>query len=226
MSVTGCPTTLTLSDISAGKKLKKRLEDLERRAGSSSASPEQRHEELAVPEASPSDYSESSTQRPRSNSNQNRRDRTPDVLAQQYILPSDDRSMFSQQYTRQLSTSPPPFSYTTVPSNDATSFASYPQASGYYSLPAGRPDMALYPQYYQSYQHVVPSMNTPPVKQEYYNEDDMSPFSLSYASMAGIDITTAQSYQDVGAYVSSRPHQAPPFLRSQSYPQWPASNTG
>ena len=85
--------------------------------------------------------------------------------------------------------------------------------------------MALYPQYYQSYQHVVPSMTTPPLKQEYYNEDDMSPFSLSYASMAGVDVSAAQSYQDMGAYVSSRP-QPPPFLRSHSYPQWPGTNSG
>lgn len=41
---------ITVSNSFVGKKLKKRLEDLERRAGSSSASPEQRHEELAEPE--------------------------------------------------------------------------------------------------------------------------------------------------------------------------------
>lgn len=133
--------------------------------------------------------------------------------------------MFSQQYTRQLSTSPPPFTHTTVPSNDTMGYAAYPQATGYYTMPAGRSDMQLYSQYYQSYQHVVPNTATPPIKQEYYNEDDMSPFSLSYASMAGIDIAATQSYQDMGAYVSSRP-PAPPFLRSQSYPQWPASNSG
>lgn len=179
--------------------------------------------------SSPEPSTELGKQRQRSSSNQLRRDRTPEVFAQQYVLPSDDRSMFSQQYTRQLSTSPPPFSYATVPSNDATSYSTYPpQATGYYSMPGGRSDMALYPQYYQSYQHVVPSMTTPPIKQEYYNEDDMSPFSLSYASMAGIDVSAAHSYPDMGAYVSSRPQAAPPppFLRSHSYPQWPASNSG
>ena len=223
------PTTLTNSQ--SGKKLKKRLEDLERRAGSSSASPEQRHEELAVPEtSSPEQSSESGSRRQRSSSNQLRRDRTPEVLAQQYVLPSDDRAMFSQQYTRQLSTSPPPFSYATVPSNDTTSYTNYAQTTQYYSMPGGRSDMALYPQYYPTYQHVVPSMTTPPIKQEYYNEDDMSPFSLSYASMAGIDVSASHSYQDMGAYVSSRqppppPPPPPPFLRSHSYPQsWPAPN--
>ena len=147
--------------------------------------------------------------------------------------------MFSQQYTRQLSTSPPPFSYSTVPSNDTSSYVTYPQATGYYSMPGGRSDMTLYQQYYPTYQPVLPSMGTTPIKQEYYNEDDMSPFSLSYASMAGVDVSAAHHayhphHQDMvgAAYVSSRPsavqHQQsmpPPFLRSHSYPQWPASNT-
>lgn len=179
-----------------------------------------------MPETSSSDHgSDAGSQRQRSSSNQNRRARTPEVLAQQYVLPSDDRSMFSQQYTRQLSTSPPPFSYSQVPSNDATSYSTYPQVGSYYSMPGGRSDLPLYPQYYQNYQHILPSMGTPPVKQEFYNEDDMSPFSLSYASMAGVDVSAAQSYHDVGAYVSTRPQQ-PPFLRSHSYPQWPAPNSG
>lgn len=89
-------------------------------------------------------------------------------------------------------------------------------------------DMPLYPQYLppvqQSYQHIVPSMGNTPIKQEYYNDDDMSPFSMSYASMAGADVSSAQSYQDVRAYVSIKP-QHPPFQRSYSYPQWP-TNTG
>jgi hypothetical protein len=89
-------------------------------------------------------------------------------------------------------------------------------------------DMSLYPQYLQSlpqhYQHVVPSMTTPPIKQEYYNDDEINPFSMSYASMAGVDVsTTHSSYPDsMAAYVSRQP---PQYQRSYSYPQWP-TNTG
>jgi hypothetical protein len=87
--------------------------------------------------------------------------------------------------------------------------------------------MQFYPQYLppiqQSYQHMVPSMTTPPVKQEYYHDDEMSPFSMSYATMAGVDVATAQSFQDLAA-VSTRP-QHPPYNRSHSYPQW-ATNSG
>jgi hypothetical protein len=36
-----------------------------------------------------------------------------------------------------------------------------------------------------------------------FSEDDiLSPFSMSYASMAGIDIPTTQSYQDSNAHVN------------------------
>lgn len=87
-------------------------------------------------------------------------------------------------------------------------------------------DMPLYPQYLppiqQTYSNSAHSMTTPPVKQEFYGDDEMSPFSMSYASMAGVDVSAAQSYQDMGAYVS-RPHP-PSYLRSQSYPQWPTNS--
>jgi len=216
---------LILLTLCSGKKLKKRLEDLERRAGSSSASPEQRHEELAQTETS--DPSEQSPQaggrRQRSSSSQIRRDRTPEVLHQQYVLPSDDRGMFSQQYTRQMSTSPPPFSYSTLAATDSTSYSTYPPA-GSYCMPGNSMDMPVFTHYLppiQNYQHIVPSMTSPPVKQEYYNDDEINPFSMSYASMAG----EANSYQDaVAAYVSTMPRPQPPtYHRSQSYPQWPTN---
>lgn len=93
-------------------------------------------------------------------------------------------------------------------------------------MPGGM-DMQFYPQYLppmqQSYQHMVPSMGTPPIKQEYYQDDEMSPFSMSYATMAGVDVATAHSYQDIAA-VSTRPHH-PPYNRSHSYPQW-STNSG
>lgn len=197
----------------AGKKLKKRLEDLERRAGSSSASPEQSHEELALPEnASSTQATGLASQRQRSRSNQNARDRTPEVVSQHYVLPSDDRSMFSEQYTRQLSTSPPPFSYASLPPADSISYATYPQATTYCRMQSTNMEMPLYPQYLPPMQQSY-NMTTPHIKQEFYGDDEMSPFSMSYASMAGVDVSTAQSYHDVAAYVSNRP-QHPPFNRS------------
>ena len=197
------------SDHSSGKKLKKRLEDLEKRAGSSSASPEQRHEELAVPEATPpAQAPKASSSRQRSTSNCMARDRTPEVLSQQYVLPSDDRSMFSQQFTRQLSTSPPPFSYASLPASESINYASYPPATGYCGMQSTGLDMPLYPQYLPSIQQpYATGIATPQIKQEFYGDDEMSPFSMSYASMAGVDISAAQSCGTVAAYVSTNPHR-------------------
>jgi hypothetical protein len=204
--------------VAPGKKLKKRLEDLERRAGSSSASPEQKHEELAQPEPVSSNHSaHASISRPRSTSNQAHRARTPDVVNQHYVLPSSE--MFSQQYTRQMSTSPPPFTYAGLPSTTAMSYGSYSQPATYCSLPTTTADMHMYPQY-------VPAMDqnyiSPPIKSEqgFYFDDDTSPFAASYAAISGVDVSAPESYP----YVSTKPHH-PPFSRSYSAPTW-AANSG
>src|SRR5579871_37779 len=101
-----------------GKKLKKRLEDLERKAASSSASPEQQPAELdsssrqqkneqntSEVKAEPLEFF-SSRQQPSSETG----------VQQRYLAVQDDRNMFSQQFTRQISTSPPPFTFSTYPS--------------------------------------------------------------------------------------------------------------
>ncbi|KAK0947251.1 hypothetical protein LTR29_001206 [Friedmanniomyces endolithicus] len=175
------------------KKLKKRLEDLERRAGSNSASPEQRHEELVRSESVTSDQTTHSTDSPQlSSSHQATRARTPEVLNQHYVLPSTDHSMFSQTYTRQLSTSPPPFSYTGLPSTGAS--YGYNHATTYCSLPTTSVDMPLYHQYLpptdQPYRRPTPSIKHEPA---FYFDDDQSPFAASYAAISGVDVSTTDS---------------------------------
>ncbi|EME49728.1 hypothetical protein DOTSEDRAFT_68488 [Dothistroma septosporum NZE10] len=180
------------------KKLKKRLEDLERRAGSSSASPEQRHEELLSSSdgLSPA-RSIGAPQRQRSSSSRISRERTPEALAQQYVLPSDDRSMFSQQSTRQLSTSPPPFSCASMPSTETMSYPTYQAPASYCPVPTNAVDMSIYQQYSMGMQqtYTVPSISSPPIKQEFYGDDEINPFSMSYAA-----INDMPSYQDIPPY--------------------------
>ncbi|KAF2722810.1 hypothetical protein K431DRAFT_39396 [Polychaeton citri CBS 116435] len=197
------------------KKLKKRLEDLEKRA-STSASPEQKPRELSQVESASSDSSSLSLSSSLSSGSQSQPSRSPETPPQHFTLPSDDRGMFSQQFTRQISTSPPPFSYSsTAPGVDSFNYAAYPQAS--YCGVQPNLDMPLYPQYLPTVSSS--HMNEPrgmmaapqPVKQEFFADDDMSPFSMSYASMAGVDVATAQSYQDLAAYVSSRSHIQQPL---------------
>ncbi|KAF2208858.1 hypothetical protein CERZMDRAFT_48613 [Cercospora zeae-maydis SCOH1-5] len=191
------------------KKLKKRLEDLERRAGSSSASPEQRHEELpTVTAADDTTGQRSSVQRTRSSHAQSSRNRTPDLLAQQYVLPSEDRSMFSHQFTRQLSTSPPPFTVNApLPPPESVSYSSFPT----YAAP--NMDLAMYPAYVAPTQaYAIQNMMQPPVKQEVYADDEVNPFSMSYASMAN-EIT---SYQ--------HSHHYTPSLSDTSSEEWQAAS--
>ncbi|GIZ39948.1 hypothetical protein CKM354_000330900 [Cercospora kikuchii] len=170
------------------KKLKKRLEDLERRAGSSSASPEQRHEELPTTISDESTNQRANAQRTRSLHGQSQRNRTPDVLAQQYVLPSEDRSMFSQQFTRQLSTSPPPFTVNApIPPVDNVGYSTYSS----YCAPGL--DMAMYQSYGAPTQtYAIQNLMQPPIKQEVYADDEVNPFSMSYASMAN-EITSYQT---------------------------------
>ncbi|KAK3621003.1 hypothetical protein LTR56_023046 [Elasticomyces elasticus] len=183
------------------KKLKKRLEqDLERSAGSSSASPEQRHEQLPRSESVTSDQSDhSSSSRQRSSSNVAARDKTPVALNQHYVLPSPDQSIFSQSYTRQISTFPPSFSYAGLPSTGAS--YGYTHATTYCSFPTTTVEMPLYHQSYLPPTGHAYGMPTQAIKQElaFYLDDDRSPFAASYAAISGVD---ADSYPYV---VSTRP---------------------
>ncbi|EMD00993.1 hypothetical protein BAUCODRAFT_118710 [Baudoinia panamericana UAMH 10762] len=204
------------------KKLKKRLEDLERRAGSSSASPEQVHEELAQLEAATSDQASSTTtSRLRANSSHIGRERTPETLNQHYQLPTE--SMFSTTYTRQMSTSPPPFQFGGITAT--AGYASYDPPVTYCSMPVTTIDMPTYSHYMSAMpqQSYLPNMARPHVKQEneYYSEhfaDDESPFSTSYGMLTGVD--TAAEYP----YVSTTRPQPPPFSRSYSAPTWPTNS--
>jgi len=190
-----------------GKKLKKRLEDLERRAGSSSASPEQRHEELAQPEAvNPNHQASQPTASRRRTVGDTLRAHTPEVVNQHYMLPNSD--MFSQQYTRQMSTSPPPFTYAGAPSTSAMTYASYNQPAYSSSLPSGS-DMPVYSAYLPS---IDQGYFSPPIKTEQglYFDDDTSPFAAGYAAISGVN-------DQYASYVSSRPQT---LGRSYSAPTW------
>ncbi|KAJ4408741.1 hypothetical protein N0V91_002997 [Didymella pomorum] len=174
------------------KKLKKRLEDLERRAASSSASPEQKPAELQPPQTSPRQEFPS-----------------PASSDSSYTTPPEDR-MFSHQYTRQLSTSPPPFSVaqysSTYPAPDAVAYSMpYTTNSPYHTIPTTlTPEMPSYaylpPLSSAAYSTTLPSL-MPSMKSEYYAEEDLSPFGVGYAAIGGIEIPPPHAYADHNAHV-------------------------
>lgn len=193
---------LTEGTHDTGKKLKRRLEDLERRAASS-ASPEQSHAEPVLPKAATKPRpkqrgSKSGESKQISHSAQVDRPQTYDFYN------ADERSMFAQQCTRQLTASPPPaFSYPQMPSYDAYR-QTYNQMPVYQTIPGAYGNMS-FPEYNDAVAvstgvPMVPTaaMGTP---RKPYDEDIMSPFSMSYASMAGIDLCPQPSHPESGLSV-------------------------
>ncbi|KAF2761995.1 hypothetical protein EJ05DRAFT_472932 [Pseudovirgaria hyperparasitica] len=183
------------------KKLKKRLEDLERRAASNSASPEQRPAELHRSDSHQSNGYAQHEAPQDSDRHYSSRQQSHDSYQQHHHYPThasqDDRGLFAHQYTRQLSTSPPPYSYATYPSHETVSYSTYPPPSAYQA--GATADSGYTPPYLpplsSAYPNTLPSM-VHPVKQEYYGEEVISPYSMSYASMAGIDIPAPLHYAD------------------------------
>ena len=198
------------ADDGIGKKLKRRLEDLERRAGSSSASPEQSHA-LLVPQAQsrPREADPAKKKKSKVEGTVPDLNRSPNVRYSQASSTRDDQSgMFSRQYTRQLSASPPPaFTYSYPMPEPPPIHAPYPQHAPFHSLPAPYPDYPGQSFYLPPLPVTLPSMpsydNITSKNDGVFAEDDMlSQFNMSYSSMAGIEAPTTQSYSDSTAYVN------------------------
>jgi hypothetical protein len=178
-----------------GKKLKRRLEDLERRAASS-ASPEASHAEpVAPPKAAPN---KARSKQPRAKATDNKAHSVHAPTAErpasyEYYnnTTQDERGMFGQQCTRQLSASPPPvFSYPPLPSYDGYR-PSYGQMPVYHTVPSSYSDIS-FAEYGEPVPSVVPMVGAPGIGRKPYDEDMMSPFGMSYATMAGIDLVPQQ----------------------------------
>lgn len=113
--------------------------------------------------------------------------------------------MFAHQSTRQLSTSPPPplFYSSYYPYHDSYDHQAYPsppplpqQLPSYHSLPSAQyGDLSVPTQYLETLPsplHPLPSSAPAAKRRNAFGEEDMlNPFSMSYASMAGIDLSTA-----------------------------------
>ncbi|MCJ1359882.1 MAG: hypothetical protein MMC33_009885 [Icmadophila ericetorum] len=203
------------------KKLKRRLEDLERRAGSSSASPEApQHAVLAsVPSHSQSRQQQSSTDASKKRRSKIEATQQPQQQQQSrgynHQLPQKEQpSMFERQYTRQLSTSPPPtftYSYPPMPSPPPSMHAPYPHLAGFHSLPTPYPDYNNGPHSSQSQGLYLPPVVTLPSMGGSYDngmksergyggaeEEMMSQFQLGYGPQGG----DSQGYADENAYVN------------------------
>jgi hypothetical protein len=113
-------------------------------------------------------------------------------------MPLSEDRMFSQQFTRQLSTSPPPpFSYSTSMPSESFSYPSYSTTLPYSTVPTTS-DVSLYT-YSAPFSSPYPSALSSveyPTKHELYHENDLQPFNVSYSSMPSIDIIAGPSYPE------------------------------
>ncbi|CAG8978229.1 hypothetical protein HYALB_00010720 [Hymenoscyphus albidus] len=182
------------------KKLKRRLEDLERRAGSSSASPPQVHVELHQSDRHEQQWTKRSPETVH-------RQSPPRLLhSQQYTPPMhhDEELMFGHGFEREGSRTPPLFAYHTYPAPEDMSYPPYPQSQPYRPVSTG----AEYNNYLEPV--TLPSMMHfhESIKRE--NDDTMAPFNLSYQGLPAIDIQGSHGYDD------SNPH-TPPLSHSYDH---------
>jgi hypothetical protein len=200
---------------SIGKKLKKRIEDLERRVGSSSASTSQQSIHLStsdsvatIHKSSTSGLEPSSTNSPVNQYRASRRSAQQDMIP--FLEDSSTRSErhIRQPLTRQPSTPPPsPFTYSSLDGNSMNACnTSCSRWTGYSDIQSST-DTAAQPTYTQwtpgAYTYGVVK---PPFKREFLAEDGVDLFSMSYNYVAGFDISTtgASFHQNlVPTYVSN-----------------------
>lgn len=182
-----------MADNRTGKKLKRRLEDLERRAGSSSASPPQVHAQIQKPKAS------IQAQNYKRSPEIVHRQPSPRLLPSQFTPPMDDNEMlFSQGFERDGSQTPPLFAYQSYPPPDDMIYPAYPQSHSYRPVVASGPE-------YGAYLHAIPvtlpSMlhSQDAIKRE--GEDTMSPYNMYTQPLRSMDIHPLP-YDDSSANVS------------------------
>ncbi|OWP04857.1 transcription factor bZIP [Marssonina coronariae] len=179
------------------KKLKRRLEDLERRAGSSSASPPQVHAELQQQQQQ---HVEQNVQQHYSTSPEIlHRQPSPRLLQNQYTPPMEDNLMFSHGFERERSRTPPLFAYHSYPAPEELLYPSYPQLQSY--RPVSSSD---YADYLTPVPVTLPSMMHfhGAIKRE---DDTMSPFNMSYQSLPATNIHGHQEYEDSNPLVNPSP---------------------
>ncbi|KAL3456793.1 hypothetical protein BJX64DRAFT_269961 [Aspergillus heterothallicus] len=201
------------------KKLKRRLEDLEKRAASASESPERSLEKPEPPVKSSIKSRAKHARASKSTSDAHSPALTDRASYDSYSTQEDRGSMFSYQSTRQLSTSPPPIlSYPSYSSLDPYGHPSYTHPPQYHSISGAYNDLSYHSEYNSSIPPLISMHGAGPTIKKYssYGDDDIiSPFNMSYASMAGIDLSPPQHHHQ--HHHSSESSNFPMPALSQSY---------
>ncbi|KAL8903256.1 MAG: hypothetical protein Q9207_004048 [Kuettlingeria erythrocarpa] len=199
------------------KKIKRRLEDLERRASSPEGSPEQTHLDL------PPSHGAGPRNEKRSKSKSNKASISNGQVSRHAptrnpLNVDDAPGLFALQSIRDCSISPPPqlgYSYSL---SDPTT-TNYAQSSSFQPLASGYPDYQGPSYYLPPLPTTLPSMpsyDMEPGKPEVRFEEDgmLNQFShhVPYASFGAMGLSQPQSYQDSNIHVNG--------LFFSSHPYW------
>ncbi|KAL8997256.1 MAG: hypothetical protein Q9169_003449 [Polycauliona sp. 2 TL-2023] len=203
------------------KKIKRRLEDLERRASSPEGSPEHVHMELA-PSHRSVQRSESQAKRAKSKNSKGAgsgRQSSSRHTTTHFSHELDDYSTLFplQQPVRDLSTSPPPSLSYSYPQPDPMASAPYGHPPAFRHQPVSYPEYQGQSYYLPPLPTTLPSMpsyDLEPIKSDaMYGEDgalNHVNHHIPYASYGGLEIPHTQSYQDSNLHT-------PPLSHSHSF---------
>lgn len=179
------------------KKLKRRLEDLERKAASTSVSPEPSHAELALPSSQTDMSSPSSKSLVRQTSRASRASSTTsqDQQLSPELFPLEDpfANNFMQDQHYQYLSLPMPYS------NGASTTDYFTQDFSFCGAQQPVPQIYTEPHFQSDFTHslppTLPAMNQlDSLKHDPYSVDDdfLNPFGISYATLVGMDMPSQQ----------------------------------
>ena len=191
-----------------GKKIKRRLEDLERRAGSSSASPEQSYAELpiggkaaaaaAAAAAASGSKMETGVKRQKSKHEAPNRSNARN-------LPSPSRGSLADD-PREDSMSPPPSFGYSYPMPEPAIHAPYPQQAVFPNQPPSCSAYPGQPVYLPPLPSTLPSMlpyDLGSAKNDNLFDDDamLNPYDVGYFPFTKMDGPVTPAYQDTNIHV-------------------------
>lgn len=192
------PSVTILTARFTGRKLNRRLGDLERRA-SSSVSIENSH-------IVPARLKAASKPRSKEPSSKSREVKSHVPVLERptsydYYDTPGERVMFAQKSYRQLSASPPPaFSYSPIPAYD-TYRQPYYQLPLYHNVSSTYSEMSFATDCSERMTTVIPIIPEPTTgiaRKQSHDEEIINPFSMSYAWMAEVDLCAQPSQAEPG----------------------------
>lgn len=182
-----------------GKKLKRRLEDLERRANTSDGSPP----------ASEKGQSPSKSSRKSPAKTHKANPAQKPVPAPQFTPPmtNDDELLFPSTYDdRERSHTPPYIQYSSYPPPDEMMLPPYGTAQPYQTMTTAE----AYPTYLATtVPSTLPSIThfSDAIKREHYPDESLSPY-MNYGFLPGLDMGGQNSYNSSNPHVSHVRHSS------------------